>query len=379
MATKKKKSSPQKSRGLAIVLACLVSIVLCLGLIASPTVFRTQGASSFALPFTPQAAKETLQLYWFLLPSPTVPPPATPVRPRPTVPLVPQTKITPVTNVPIKNGPPAKDCGIAHAIHIVGKDAQGKCCVQDGPVNSPSDCCPSVPYCDLRTNPPTAGSPDISCTCNNKVAIQPNGGKNQSFCHSGTPPGPYWCNAKPIIYLYPEEPLYVDVSVWVPGEITVSDPLYPKGGWKDVLAYPDGTLLYQGGQYHDLFYESSVTPIDPPERGIVVPMDQAEPTLRNLATKLGLRGYETDDLLAYWIPRLNELQTPYLIISYFPQEQKEQIDAVTIMPKPDTFIEMIFYFKGIEQPIAAKPLQLPQETPARVGFTAVEWGGIIDQ
>ena len=63
------------------------------------------------------------------------------------------------------------------------------------------------------------------------------------------------CGEKPVIYLYPETKTLVDVSVTTAGEIVVSDPLYPSGGWKNVEAYPDGTLYYQGGKYRELFYE----------------------------------------------------------------------------------------------------------------------------
>ena len=68
------------------------------------------------------------------------------------------------------------------------------------------------------------------------------------------PPGIH-CIWKPVIYLYPTKKTLVDVKVSVPGEIVVSDPLIEKleesvlrslggGGWKNVTAYPHGSLLY---------------------------------------------------------------------------------------------------------------------------------------
>jgi hypothetical protein len=50
---------------------------------------------------------------------------------------------------------------------------------------------------------------------------------------------------------------------------------------------------------------------------------------------------------------------------------------VNISPKPDTFIEILVYFKPLKQQIPLAPLILPV-TPKRIGFTAVEWGGTID-
>jgi len=54
------------------------------------------------------------------------------------------------------------------------------------------------------------------------------------------------------------------------------------------------------------------------------------------------------------------------------------VDKVIITPEPDTFIFFLAYFKPLSQPIQVKPLMLPLEPPKRVGFTAVEWGGTID-
>lgn len=196
---------------------------------------------------------------------------------------------------------------------------------------------------------------------------------------AGEPPegARFWCDAKPIIYLYPETPTYVDVTVEVPGEIVVSDPLYPPGGWKQVFAEPDGSLTYQGKTYKELFYEASITPIDKPKNGIVIPDSLIQETLNNFVTKLGLIGNEKKDFLSFWVPKLKNLNDPYIHISVFSHEQKQKIDRVIVSPQPDTFIEFIMYYKPLKIPISVEPFIFPK-LPERKGFTAVEWGGIID-
>jgi hypothetical protein len=59
------------------------------------------------------------------------------------------------------------------------------------------------------------------------------------------------------------------------------------------------------------------------------------------------------------------------------EQEKERIDHVEITPKPDTRIEYLFYFKGLQNFNNIKALELPKY-PQRIGFTEVEWGGTID-
>lgn len=377
MVKKRKKKSQQKLYYFGGIVFLLFFVLIIL-LPSVPAKFISFGANDSDMQFVPQGNKNSLQLYWFLPATPTKMPKA--VFPPMTFPLVPPSSSQPPDSPPIDRStyPPSKGCGISHITLRTSKE-NGKCCVQDGPVESPNDCCSTVPFCDLTTNPPKA-SEGISCSCGgNSANRNTGGGTSNSF--SGTCNGQYkyWCNAKPVIYLYPTVPSVINVQVQVPGEITVSDPLYPKEGWRDVTAYPNGTLMYKGSTYHELFYESSVTPTSPPKTGIVVPFEQVESMLRHFTIQLGLRSDEQAEFIAYWIPRLTELKKPYVLLSLFTQEEKEQIDNVTITPKPDTFIQMIFYFKGLDKPVSIKPLKLPSVLPQRYGFTAVEWGGILDQ
>ena len=62
------------------------------------------------------------------------------------------------------------------------------------------------------------------------------------------------CDAKPVIYLYPEQQTEVAVSLDYDGTLTAAYPAY-ENGWR-VTAEPDGTLHDENGnEYSYLFWE----------------------------------------------------------------------------------------------------------------------------
>jgi hypothetical protein len=199
----------------------------------------------------------------------------------------------------------------------------------------------------------------------------------QDPCGTRIAPGEgRYCVAKPVIYLYPTTPTWVSVQVITSGKVVVSDPLYPQGGW-NVLAQPDGTLAYQNQKYTELFYESSVTDFQKPDTGVTIATDQLAQRLNEILTQLGLVGHEKQEFLSYWLPRLQNLNTPYIYFSLLDTSAKATVDNVVISPKPDTQIAFIAYFKGVTKPVE-NTLQL-QPMPKRVGFVSVEWGGVLDK
>ena len=99
--------------------------------------------------------------------------------------------------------------------------------------------------------------------------------------------------------------------------------------------------------------------------------------MSDLIIRLGLIKNEREEFLEFWIPRIKALNSPYIFVSILEKDEKERIDKVFYSPEPDTRIEFIAYFKPLDFPIAIDPLILPKR-PERIGFTAVEWGGVID-
>lgn len=187
-----------------------------------------------------------------------------------------------------------------------------------------------------------------------------------------------YCHAKPIVYLYPENPTLVDVLLEIPGIITVSDPQYPAGGWQDVLAQPNGDLWYGEAQYPYLYYEAEVDKVNPPGTGIVIKTTHLEPMFRTILTQYGLNKKEINDFTEYWVPRLQSENKPYVLFSILDPIEKDRIDRVIINPKPETRIEISAYFKLLDAPVAIAPMALPASPPKREGFVMVEWGGTIE-
>jgi hypothetical protein len=229
----------------------------------------------------------------------------------------------------------------------------GSCCVRDGEITSSApSCCPGVPTCQEAKD---------------------SGQAPQYACESGDPN--QWCYGKPVIYLYPKKKTEVDVAVHVVGTITESIPDYSDGGWENVTAYPDGKLLYQGKQYVELYYEADILPISPPAKGFIFAKKNLKKNLIDLTDALGFKKNEQQEFIEYWLPRLHNLNKPYIFVSLFGQKAKDTVDHVDITPKPDVFIQYMFYFKPLKQSIRVEPLTL--FAPQRKGFTAFEWGGVI--
>lgn len=231
---------------------------------------------------------------------------------------------------------------------------------------------------------------DASVTCKNGQPFDDNGkpltgriGEPpvavSTLCGSRLAPGDgRYCVAKPVIYLYPQQPTLVDVSVASTGNVVVSDPQYPQGGWKNVLANPGSDLLYSGKHYTELFYETDVKTFGKPQKGIIIPKNDINNKLSSILDQLGLIGGEKQEFLSYWLPRLQQLNTPYIYFSVIDKSVKDTIDNVTITPKPDTQIAFIAYFKPISDPnLYDNSLTIPP-APVRKGFVSVEWGGVID-
>jgi hypothetical protein len=185
------------------------------------------------------------------------------------------------------------------------------------------------------------------------------------------------CYEKPVIYLYPEKPTIVSVKIDTTGKVVTSNPLYPEAsGWENILALPGGSLIYKNSVYSELFYETNVNVVKTPKNGIVVDSTNIKQSLYDLTGRLGLVKPEQNELVDYWVPRLKELNKKYILISLIDKEIKEKTDKVIISPAPDTRIEFILYFKGLDTKLNVPGLFLPS-TPKRVGFTEVEWGGTI--
>ena len=177
--------------------------------------------------------------------------------------------------------------------------------------------------------------------------------------------------AKPIIYIYPEQEMKVEVSLSNPNDLLVSYPKY-NNTWK-VTAKEDGTLMDSNNKkYYALYYESKKDIKNSmKEDGFIVKKEDTISFLEEKLEILGLNYKEKNEFIMYWLPILE--QNKYNYIRFQTMEEINQIMELNINPKPDTLIRIMMEYKPLKKEIKVKEQTL---TPVeRVGYIVVEWGG----
>ncbi len=173
---------------------------------------------------------------------------------------------------------------------------------------------------------------------------------------------------KPVIYLYPETPIDVSVTLDFDGELLVTYPTYQEG-W-EVTAYPDGTLLQHGQSYNYLFWDGISNATYDMGEGFVVKGEDTEKFLVEKLSYLGLTPTEYNEFIVYWLPRM--IDNPYNLIT-FQEESYTDHATLEITPTPDSIQRVFMVFQPLEEEITLPQQQL---TPfVREGFTVIEWGG----
>ena len=177
-------------------------------------------------------------------------------------------------------------------------------------------------------------------------------------------------DAKPVIYLYPEEAADVTVTLDYAGELTCTYPAY-ENGWT-VRAEPDGTLhTADGREYSYLFWEG----VDDTEYdlsiGWCVAGADTEEFLQETLSAMGLTPREYNEFIVYWLPRMQD--NAYNLIT-FQHETYEDTAKLTIEPQPDSILRVFMVWKSLTEPVEVETPDAPAGF-ARDGFTVVEWGG----
>jgi len=213
------------------------------------------------------------------------------------------------------------------------------------------------------------------------------------------PPAGWWTpECKPAIYLYPKNKMNVNVKVAPQGHFTYTDPVYDmQKGW-NVTAYPDGQLTWLDNvyginskgekrptnSYDYLYYESKIhdSMIEKPTDGYVIAYSDLEQFYRTTLPKLGLNEKETNDYVEYWLEVLPK--SDYYFIGLLSEQSVDQIEPMTITPKPDNTLRVRLYYEQLSKEVAEKKMaeiKNPEikNTFDRDGFTVVEWGGMVKQ
>ena len=176
--------------------------------------------------------------------------------------------------------------------------------------------------------------------------------------------------AKPVIYLYPETPTEVSVTLTLDGYLTCTYPDYDKG-WQGFTAHPDGTLIFPDGkEYYCLYWEGMQAAEWDFSTGFCVKGSDTAEFLEWALAAQGLSPREANEFIIYWLPLMQE--NPYNVISF-------QTDAYTdgavleITPAPDSLLRVFMAYYLSDEAVEIAPQEF--EAVERNGFTVVEWGG----
>jgi antitoxin component YwqK of YwqJK toxin-antitoxin module len=177
--------------------------------------------------------------------------------------------------------------------------------------------------------------------------------------------------AKPIIYMYPEKDMLVDVKLDFDGRLTHTYPKY-KNGWT-VLAKKDGTLFDEHGkEYYSLYWEGQERNDFNIEEGFVIKGSETVAFLEKALSALNLNRREANEFIIYWLPQMEN--NPYNLI-HFSTKEYEEMAQLHISPKPETLIRVMMVFQPLEHKIDFPVQDISKMRVDRKGFTVVEWGG----
>jgi hypothetical protein len=176
---------------------------------------------------------------------------------------------------------------------------------------------------------------------------------------------------KPILYLYSKSDIDVSVKLEHSENIIHSYPKYIKGGWK-VNVKKDGIITYKDKKYYSLYWEMLDYGDFDFNEGFIVKKNDLIPFLEKSLKILGLNYKESQEFIIYWLPILEKNE---LNLIKFETSEYNKKQPIEILPKPDTLIRVMMVYKKIDAvDILIKQQVLPENK--RIGFTAVEWGGV---
>ncbi|UPT66426.1 MAG: hypothetical protein M0D57_18490 [Sphingobacteriales bacterium JAD_PAG50586_3] len=180
---------------------------------------------------------------------------------------------------------------------------------------------------------------------------------------------------KPVIYLYPEKQMDINVNLKFDSEELYTWPKVDANlGWT-VTAQPDGMLTdAAGNEYPYLFWESKTTDYKWVDfsQGFVVAADDTEYFLRDKLKLLGLNSREYTDFITFWAPRLR--QNKYNLIR-LETAAYDKAMPISVVPTPENMQRIFMVYKKLDTPIEL-PAQILQPF-TRKGYTVIEWGGMV--
>jgi len=175
---------------------------------------------------------------------------------------------------------------------------------------------------------------------------------------------------KPNIYLYPTKKETLTVKIHTKGKITTSIPEY-NTGWNIVVA-PGGKI---NDTYDYLFYEAKVDYNFTLDAGWVLQSSDFDRRMNEILVNIGLNDKERADFMDYW-PKRMDWKKKYCAAYYLKRNEIDQAIPLTISKTPESLLRLFFKFVPTDTLVTVPEPKI--EKFKRIGFTVVEWGGILE-
>ncbi len=177
------------------------------------------------------------------------------------------------------------------------------------------------------------------------------------------------CTDSPL-YLYGPDGLEVKVKIHTP--IFNANIPSTEGSYSFQLKN-DGLFANGESTYSALTFDyTQALYTKPPMYGKVVKKEDLESTIKEYAKKLDLNTRETNDLVK---DTLLKATGKYIFISYYSQKASKLLLPMTFDPRPDTYINYVFYMRNLNSPqgLGYTPSEPKfEKIEPRGKFTAVE-------
>ncbi len=176
---------------------------------------------------------------------------------------------------------------------------------------------------------------------------------------------------KPVLYLYPTENENITVKFEHPEYLATTYPKY-NNGWS-VNADTLGNLYDENGKYYyALYWEEKNNVKSSFDEGFYVEKVDAISFLEEKLSLIGLNDREKNEFIMYWLPILEN--NGKSLVYFELTESIEKYNKLIIEPVPDSLLRVTMHVKKVNKKVKIKEQELP--TFERIGFVAVEWGGV---
>ena len=179
---------------------------------------------------------------------------------------------------------------------------------------------------------------------------------------------------KPVIYLYPESKIDVEVKLNFVGENPILYPEY-NDGWK-CSASPNGDLKIGNDTFNYLFWEATQPDhlrTANQKEGFIVKGNESISFLEEKLTLAGFTSKEKADFITFWGPLIQKNDLNFVRFEF--NEVCDKFTELEISPKPDNVYRLYIFFSPIKEVFEVAKQEI--EPMNREGFTVLEWGGQI--